>query len=257
MSRLFKIKLKSLLNDLIEKQILGKVCAHIYVIEFQKRGLPHAHILIVLDECDKIKSAEQVDVMVSAEIPNKEIHKLAYETVTTSMMHGPCGVGYPDAPCMKDGKCSKGYPKTFQSETFLANDKYPVYRRRADGNFVVKKGFILDNRWVVPHNLYLSTKYNAHINVEICNTIGAVKYLFKYVYKGSDKATFSLEKPDLEPQNSKTNDNITTNNNHDEIKKFLDARYVGAPEAVWRSLGFNMTEQNPHTVRLPVHLPEQ
>ena len=52
----------------------------------------------------------------------------------------------------------------------------------------------------MPHNLYLVTKYNAHINIEICNTIGAVKYLFKYVYKGGDKITFSIEKPDKTPQ---------------------------------------------------------
>ena len=33
------------------------------------------------------------------------------------------------------------------------------------------------------------------MNVEVCNTIGAVKYLFKYVYKGGDKVNFSLQKP--------------------------------------------------------------
>ena len=122
-SRVFKLKLKALLNDLIEDQIFGKVVAHIYVIEFQKRGLPHAHILIVLDEADKIKTVQQVDLLVSAEIPDEKMHKLAYDTVTNCMMHGPCGAGFPNAPYMKDGKCSKGFPKEFQKETYLANDK--------------------------------------------------------------------------------------------------------------------------------------
>jgi hypothetical protein len=61
---------------------------------------------------------------------------------------------------------------------------YPNYQRSDNGTYVEKSGTKLNNQWVVPHNLYLATKYNAHINVEICNTIGAVKYLFKYVYKG-------------------------------------------------------------------------
>jgi len=42
-------------------------------------------------------------------------------------------------------------------------------------------GIELDNRWVVPHNVYLLTKYDAHINVEVCNNIRAVKYLFKCI----------------------------------------------------------------------------
>ena len=123
----------------------------------------------------------------------------------------------------------------------------------------MKNGQKLDNRWVVPHNLYLCTKYNAHINVEICNTIGAVKYLFKYVYKGSDKVTFSLDNPTEPTPNipSEIDQNITANKNLDEIKKYLDARYVSASEACWRIFQYDTNKQNPHTIRLPVHLEGQ
>jgi hypothetical protein len=54
-------------------------------------------------------------------------------------------------------------------------------------------GIELDNRWVVPHNVYLSTKYNVHINVEVYNNIRAVKYLL-YVYKGHDRATIEISR---------------------------------------------------------------
>jgi hypothetical protein len=100
----------------------------------------------------------------------------------------------------------------------------------------------------VPHNLFLSTKYNAHINVEICNTIGAVKYLYKYVYKGSDKVTFSVDDPEYKQAES---------NDHDEIKNFLNARYISASEAYWRILGFNTNKQCPKITRLPVHLEDE
>jgi hypothetical protein len=46
----FKIKLKKLINDIHKKHILGCMIAGIYVVEFQKRGLPHAHILIFFTE---------------------------------------------------------------------------------------------------------------------------------------------------------------------------------------------------------------
>jgi len=45
-TRVFKIKLKELINDIHKKHILGRTIAGIYVIEFQKCGLPHAHIFI-------------------------------------------------------------------------------------------------------------------------------------------------------------------------------------------------------------------
>ncbi|CEG72552.1 hypothetical protein RMATCC62417_08095 [Rhizopus microsporus] len=51
----------------------------------------------------------------------------------------------------------------------------------------------MDNRWVVPYNPYLTKKYKAHINVEVCSSIQAIKYVNKYVYKGSDCITLEIE----------------------------------------------------------------
>ena len=47
-SRVFNLKLKALMNDLLKKHVLGKTVADIHVIESQKLGLPHAHILLDL-----------------------------------------------------------------------------------------------------------------------------------------------------------------------------------------------------------------
>jgi hypothetical protein len=80
---------------------------------------------------------------------------------------------------MEKGKCKKQYPHKFQSEIVMDVNGYPIYWRRNTGHTVLVHGIELDNRWVVPHNVYLSTKYDAHINVEVCNNIRAVKYLFK------------------------------------------------------------------------------
>ena len=79
------------------------------VIEFQKRGLPHAHIVLILDENSKIRTAEDVDNIVSAEIPDPQRYPQAYATVTRNMIHTPCGerLNNQAARCMTNGACSK------------------------------------------------------------------------------------------------------------------------------------------------------
>jgi hypothetical protein len=104
---------------------------------------------------------------------------------------------------MENGKCKKQYPRKFQSETMMDVNESPIYRRRDMGHTVLVHGVELDNCWVVLHNVYLSTKYDAHINVEVCNNICAVKYLFKCVYKGHDRATIEI---------SRQSDNATEGN---------------------------------------------
>ena len=97
------------------------------------------------------------------------------------------------APCLKDGKSSKRFPKAFSAVTTTSEDGYPLYRRRNDDRAVIVGGARLDNRWVVPYNPLLLLKFNAHINVEICSTVSAVKYLYKYVYKGHDRAIVGIK----------------------------------------------------------------
>ena len=69
---------------------------------------------------------------------------------------------------------------------------YPKYARPDNGWSFEKCGFVYDNQDVVPYNPYLSVKYNCHINVEICAAVEAVKYIYKYIYKGHDRTTMEI-----------------------------------------------------------------
>jgi hypothetical protein len=109
----FKIKLKELINDIHKKHILGHTITRIYVVEFQKCGLSHAHILIFFTEDCKPHTVKDVDHMIIVELLNSETNKLAHETVARCMMHGPCGAAFPNAPYMEEGKCKKQYPRKF------------------------------------------------------------------------------------------------------------------------------------------------
>ncbi len=95
-TRVFSLKLDALLKD-IKDGVLGNVIAKIWIIKFQKRGLPHAHILLILDERSKLRTIEDYDSMVSAKILNPIRHPKVYETIISCMVHGPCGPDFLNA----------------------------------------------------------------------------------------------------------------------------------------------------------------
>ena len=63
----------------------------VYTVEYQKRGLPHAHILLFIHNNDKHPTATEIDKIISAKIPDLNKEPLAYDAVKQYMVHGPCG----------------------------------------------------------------------------------------------------------------------------------------------------------------------
>jgi hypothetical protein len=121
---------------LMEKDILGKVKAYVYVVEFQKRGLSHAHFLLIMERKYKLTCPEQYDMIISAELPNKKYPEL-YKMVTKHMMHGPCGILNPSCPCMVGRRsCKNRYSCLLCEATSQGKNSYPIYRRRNDGRMI-------------------------------------------------------------------------------------------------------------------------
>ncbi|XP_065678445.1 uncharacterized protein LOC136093388 [Hydra vulgaris] len=102
-TRVFKLKLNNLLNDIFKYGVLGKVVTHVQVVEFQKRDLPHAHILHHLANDDKLETSQDINNLICAEIPDPIVNCELYDIIKTCMIHGPCGILNPNSPCMKDG----------------------------------------------------------------------------------------------------------------------------------------------------------
>ncbi|XP_074265342.1 uncharacterized protein LOC141587773 [Silene latifolia] len=236
-ARVFKMKLRQLMHLLKKEEYFGPTIADIYTIEFQKRGLPHAHILLWLKRGTAEVSTDFIDTIIRAEIPDKDKEPRLYEIVSRSMVNGPCGKDGPNCPCMMNDVCTKKYPKEHNKSTTLDHNGYPVYRRRKDSRTIKKGVHQLDNRSIVPYNPGLLLMFDAHINVEWCNTAKAIKYLFKYISKGPDKATLVIKE-----------------DTNDEIKAYMDCRYLSASEAAWRIFEFDIQERYPSVMRLPVHL---
>ncbi|GFV04882.1 ATP-dependent DNA helicase [Trichonephila clavipes] len=131
-------------------------------------------------------------------------------------------------------------------DTITGNDGYPLYRRRSvedGGKSVVLKvrniDIEVDNRWIVPYSPLPSKTLKAHINVEYCNSVKSIKYICKYVNKGSDMAVFGVG-------------NVAAP--LDEINQYQLGRYISSNEAVWRILSFPIHERHPTVIHLAVHL---
>jgi hypothetical protein len=218
-ARVFKLKLQALCDELNKDGIFGRRIAHFMVVEFQKRGLPHAHILLILASEDQLRSSQHIDDCICAELPpdpksfkdgspEQEQAQRLQDVIINHQVHGPCGDENPSCPCMYDNSgqrvnfCTKGYPINFQETTVWDESvHHPLYRRRSPEqggrqlSVQCKHSFgntrLLDNRWMVPYSPYLSTKYFCHINVEACISPYTAKYLYKYLLKGTHTLTHS------------------------------------------------------------------
>lgn len=165
------------------------------------------------------------------------------------MIHGPCGSQNPSSPCMVNGRCSKSYPKQFCAETIEVEDSYPQLRRRSpsEGGFTgtLKRGirdFVVDNRNVVPYNAYLLQRFECHINVELCQSLKAIKYLNKYVYKGSTKSLAAVV----------SNSDLASRK--DEIRRYVEVRHLGPAEAINRLFSHTLADSYPPICRQSFHL---
>ena len=125
------------------------------------------------------------------------------------------------------------YPKPFCTETLLANNKYPIYRRRQTPHGSSTTS--VSNQNVVPYNPTLLLKYNCHVNVEVCLSFASVKYLFKYIHKGHDRIAYHV------------GDVI------DEVKRYREGRYITVHEAAMRIMDVPLMRSSHNIDRLTVH----
>ncbi|KAL0301815.1 UNVERIFIED_CONTAM: hypothetical protein Sradi_6458300 [Sesamum radiatum] len=131
-------------------------------------------MLVIFDEDDKLNTPDDYDYVVRAEIPKQDEEPELYVAVIRHMIHGPCGHIKPNAPCMKNGMCKKGYPKQFVECTMQGNDSYTIYRRwNANRSIALDNDgdVVIDNSWAVPYNPWLLLKYDYHINVKATSSV--------------------------------------------------------------------------------------
>lgn len=110
---------------------------------------------------------------------------------------------------------------SFQEETEKKEDGYPIYKRPNNEKTLdiertvnnERKIIKIDNRWISTYCAILLIYLHCHINVEVVGFIKAVKYLFKYIFKGHDAALLEFGE-NMGPLV------------YNEVKTFVEGRYV-------------------------------
>ena len=254
-ARVFRAKLDELLKDLEAK--LGKQICRVYVIEFQKRGLPHAHIVVILNPVDRPRGAQDIDAMSSAEIPPlpaaddtseaARAQRKLRDLVLEHMVHNDCsGTRGCTCPCWDATKkrCAGNFPFAYQDASTIGDERQKAKLRRRQGDMWTAdtNGRRVTNQWVVPYNAALLMKFQCHLNIEIVTASYAIKYLFKYLFKGGDSASAAVH---------------ATSRILDKISHYEEKRYLGSSEAFWRLFKFPMHDMTNTVVRMVVQLPEE
>lgn len=200
--RVFKIKKDELMKDLRSGKIFGPVAFEMSCIEWQKRGLPHLHLVIKFEGPLPDEGGE-MDEWCWAEVPPADLNGgKAREQVLNCMVHRECGPKNIASPCMQDDRsrpgvkvCGKRYPQPWRTAAVVngktgraeyrrrdTGEKFP-YKHKVNGKFVESYA---TNQWIAPYNIWLLSKYNCHMCFDVCTGKAIVKYIYKYINKGSD-----------------------------------------------------------------------
>eukprot|EP00889_Picochlorum_renovo_P006380 jgi/Picre1/33410/NNA_008734.t1 len=221
-SRVFHAKLRQLKDDLIKGKVFGEANALTYRVEYQKRGLPHVHMLLWLEDQAITTTGEGIEKVSRAWIPDEKVLE-----------------GWQVLQRLPNGVQGRDDGSERQRPWWVPH--LPQAKQYKSGGEKLEKGAIvkLDTRYVVPYNMYLLKRYNCHLNVMVCSGIEGIKYMFKYVYKEASRANVSLSE--------RREATVET------VDNFFDGLCIGSAEACWRLFGFELAGNYPSVQQLHLH----
>ncbi|KAJ6038891.1 hypothetical protein N7460_007608 [Penicillium canescens] len=215
------------------REKFGGLLYEICVTEFQKRGLPHAHLVVKLQHELPLS---QLDGFICAELPDPDEDPALHAAIGRFHMHSQNHLDRSTSRCNRDGRCIYEYPQPINNQTYMDDLGRVHYRRRKQ-----------EDRWVTPHVPALVHLLDCHIYADVCSTATIFLYLFKYLFKGPDRARFGIRA--LHDARADGEDDQI-----DEFRDYMNARYLSSSEAVYRILNFHTVSKRPGVRCLSVHL---
>lgn len=128
------------------------------MVEFQYRGLPHAHLLVIFDAQDDHMTVDDIDSICCAELParyprgdprrgtdEEEQQKEALRMkVISHMLHNDCENNPGACMCCNNNpnnRCRWNFPQAYCEATeWMDGELYPRLRRRAGAEFEHQHG---------------------------------------------------------------------------------------------------------------------
>jgi hypothetical protein len=173
MAIVFKARLGELMRTIKSSRVLGDVNGYVWRVEYQSRGLPHAHILLWTDcDTDDLPAVEQV---INVRYPKRSPFLLEdskvddwRELIDADQIH------HHSKRCeLPDHSCRYGYRQPACAQTVIRRRRYQFARDEEEG-------------WIVPHNLFLLALFRSHQCLEVIHSEQAIGYVMQYCSKNSD-----------------------------------------------------------------------
>ena len=133
--RAFDMRMDALIEEL-KNGVIGGYVAMVCVQEYQKRGLPHLHLLLWVETEHKPVNAEILDQVINACLPDPETQPDLFKFVSQYCMHARCDV-LPNAKCKTNNKCRSHFPKPFLEYSEASSTQtYSRYKRLNNRRYV-------------------------------------------------------------------------------------------------------------------------
>lgn len=218
---------KYFLDNATDTHSRHRIAYQMYVVEYQHRGLPHAHIVCRLTNMpDKTRPdlmllwiqkhirtvmprlGENVDCIAydkysleaRRKMVNDKMKHTCYGSVDNSL-HATCRD--------KHGMCKKGF------DDMVLNDNNPSFDAKGFPTYGRKQ---IEDLHIVSYEMSMLMDANCHCNVEFCGSDYTCVYLYKYIFKGSKKEKFQLK-------------NAEDIHDDDELNLYLRARMICSMDA--------------------------
>ena len=135
---------------------------------------------------------------------------------------------------------ARGFSITKQHSTsaaILCTDAAPVVHSSQTAallaQYMVAVAYVVVNGLVVEYNPNILLPWEGHANLKFAGSVELFEYLYKYLFKGNDKAQYDVT------MDSKV---------EYEIKDWLKGRYICATEAAWIIFGYVAYDRSPSVV---------
>jgi hypothetical protein len=290
-AEVFHARLQAFLHNLRHGKYFGndKTVFIVRVIEYQERGLPHAHIVIRLEKAAETIQLNFQDLMEAYEaLPPEEQSTTPAPTMDDAAalwVDQHISAEMPDDPRLPEcqGKYGDEDSREFQDalRLFLGIQKFHIHKHSGPGlvngcldkNGKCKKGFMktvirekttfskegfpeykrrnVADLNVVPYNREIFLDWDGHCNIEFSGLTYTILYLYKYLFKGPSKVQLSFTAPPA------TRPGVLPLHPRDEIGRYIRGRRLCSMDAMWRLLGFsNYPASEPAVIGVKVRPPD-
>jgi PIF1-like helicase/Helitron helicase-like domain at N-terminus len=183
--------------------------------EFQKRGSPHWHLVLWLEN---VSTADELFGYVSAHVPVED-HELA-TIVRQCQRHQ-----HRTDRCFRTGPtCQYGFPRDLSEKSQLSED----------GHRIVYKRLTEEDRWINTYNAEALRAWRGNMDIQICTSASVVRYLAKYITKAEPE----VEEHDTQRRNS--------------IGQYLQDRDYGLAEVCYYLLGYHISHGSRKVWKIPL-----